>query len=1714
MKAKHILIALSFIACQLSFLTVSAQTFSGRTWYDYRDASLVVDGKGTLLDPVVISTPEQLAQLSWLVNEQHNAFEGKVITLAADIDLTKEVGGKRVEWVPIGISSAFKGVFLGIDTRGGSSSPSPLERHTVKGMYADVTVTNSSTYFGLFGHCDGFLGYVDIREASLKVTSTGTEWSKFPFSVGLLCGYISMTDNVSFFESVSGKRLSVLPGITSVSVEGALTVDGGDGSYIGGICGFLLKGEIAHSTADVDINNAGMGKGIGGIIGEVGWLGAVIEYECSIIDCAADVTLNSSRAIKSVGGIAGITNYVTSIKGCSSTGIMSGKLGNYTGGIVGEQGYRSQVLACTSTMSFENLALNSAVSIGGITGRLGEGEIDTMIEGCVFAGNIDGTYTMDAGGICALYGGSTDEHIMNSLFLGTLTKSTLKGSHTGAIVGSTPKPIETVSGCYYDQQLFSGDVVSGSKSELTIFALNTQQLISGDFYDVPMLPTDDSDDYGFALRAGFYPMMFFNGKSKGYDVLAKNSPTSEIGQKLFSSAVRTDNSVYQALAWLASVPVVIRQGDSADDFVSALTVSQLNAKWTETDGREVSVQSEAVLPEAPSVTIDDRTVIAREAGTYLVSINSLVSVKDKSAERPKTIDGEKRHMLNVTLGKPWDGTVATSCAAGKGTAEDHYIIKNGAQLAYAVRNNKAGEFYDMICDIVLNKDVYDDLGNVNLKESKRWVKGHWDARFDGTGHIIYGFFAFDEESSLFGDVGSRAEIGNLGVAESSFDCGGSGMLAHNVDGKIYNCFVQGILALTPPQSSISAKTFGICRSGGICATIGLNNPNALIEDCISAVFNERAYADYTPFVSLNDNNRGVIRNCLAVVPTYFANTDWTEFSFSAEGHNYIQECYWLKGYESTSTGYTLEEIGQSLGTQSRWSWTSGYFPTLKTFAESEIAKLMMVPVRTDVVLAEDTDEFNMLLGFRHHLEFSPGAAQWQMTGYNNELFIEADADMGIITPIEQSVDLTRHVEPFMRGLLGLVYLKGTLGSKSILIPMRTTSGDVSKGITFIDYHARQACLDAFDTNHNGFLSLSELKAVTNEQTLTAFQTPTARMIKTFREFRFFKSITELTSQLNGLSSLEYVQLPYALKTIGAEAFKDCNKLTEVLVSSKVEEVRPRAFYGSLVENILVDPFNEQFVSRNGVLFTKADELVCYPNGRAGQEAVVEGTVKRIAEGAFYKVPGLRRLYFDTTNFTTVPRIVSGSLVTDDDSMMDVYVSDATYDQTLLRKYQANSQWATYDRAGKLHQYFPLKFDDRYFYYGEGSCYLTTMCIGFDTQLPQELTPYTAAVVIAAPRSGVYRLMPLDGTSELEPWPLYENRLVGTDRNGMPVNQTSAAQGNVMTLEFGEGTNLGFFPEKSRFLPPYHAYLPYNTIGMDPDIAANAHYDIEFKHIEPTPEVALIDGADNSEALTKYDGKVVNVTYDRVLRAIDNGDGTWTSRAYTVCLPYNFGIYEDSEKCSASIFRLVSVTDNYEFVFTNDFSYITAGTPYVVVMNKGELRLDAQNVKLTAKPMETEYYNKVYATYQDAISEGANQVGWWRGTFRTITNEEGSAMHAFGLTNGKWKVVRNDSEQYRRCYVPTFRAFYVPLKHTGNWIYDMKYIYSESGEEVGRMTNFPTDSFDSDLLDYDDESSGVSPVIHTIDHDGTHRYYNMQGVLLPGRPSNGMYISNGKKIISK
>lgn len=285
---------------------------------------------------------------------------------------------------------------------------------------------------------------------------------------------------------------------------------------------------------------------------------------------------------------------------------------------------------------------------------------------------------------------------------------------------------------------------------------------------------------------------------------------------------------------------------------------------------------------------------------------------------------------------------------------------------------------------------------------------------------------------------------------------------------------------------------------------------------------------------------------------------------------------------------------------------------------------------------------------------------------------------------------------------------------------------------------------------------------------------------------------------------------------------------------------------------------------------------------------------------------------------------------------------------------------------------------------------------------------------------------------------------------------------------------------------------------------------------PLEEIAIYDGQDNSAVLEQYDGQTVNVTYDRVLSAVEDGKGGWKSTAYTICLPYDYDIKQYYEDDQVDIYRLALVDDIYQnFVFTNDFPFASAGLGYLVVVNRGSVNLNASGVKITAKPMHEEFTDQTavysYKDYREYKDKGTNfqPVGTWRGTLQTITNEEATAMAAYSNSaDGYMKIICSDSENERACYIPAFRAFYEPKNHQS--------IGAKEGEILFKRTlagdiddtefeKFPADVFGADM------PTGISkPVFHVIGSDGSHRYFDLQGHQLSKKPRTGVYIMDGKK----
>ena len=222
--------------------------------------------------------------------------------------------------------------------------------------------------------------------------------------------------------------------------------------------------------------------------------------------------------------------------------------------------------------------------------------------------------------------------------------------------------------------------------------------------------------------------------------------------------------------------------------------------------------------------------------------------------------------ISLSAQAVWDGTVATSFAGGTGTQDDPYLISDGAELAYLSKiandnpNSTAGQYYQLVSDIVLNEDVLDE--NFNLKngipanlwtpivDTEYYNQQKFQGDFNGNGHIISGLYAertsYPQYVGLFGCLGGNAKIHDLAVIDSYILCQYTGGLITGGIGDnatISRCYVEGRLT-------------GNCQYSGLLAGGAGGTPT--IEYCYTSGYHDGAQAHSG---LLGASNGATVRNC-------------------------------------------------------------------------------------------------------------------------------------------------------------------------------------------------------------------------------------------------------------------------------------------------------------------------------------------------------------------------------------------------------------------------------------------------------------------------------------------------------------------------------------------------------------------------------------------------------------------------------------------------------------------------------------------------------------------------------------------------------------------------------------------------------------------------------------------------------------------------------------
>ena len=224
--------------------------------------------------------------------------------------------------------------------------------------------------------------------------------------------------------------------------------------------------------------------------------------------------------------------------------------------------------------------------------------------------------------------------------------------------------------------------------------------------------------------------------------------------------------------------------------------------------------------------------------------------------------------------------------------------------------------------------------------------------------------------------------------------------------------------------------------------------------------------------------------------------------------------------------------------------------------------------------------------------------------------------------------------------------------------------------------------------------------------------------------------------------------------------------------------------------------------------------------------------------------------------------------------------------------------------------------------------------------------------------------------------------------------------------------------------------------------------------------------DGMEYCVPYAFETAKVENTRTLKA--------SAIPYTVCVPYKMKVPAYSRA-----YQLDS-RDGSTLTFVEVKGELKALQPYLIkaVGNK--------RLRKTVASLDTDIQQSIPSSVGLSAGQASAPGYVLRGTLHDIDNDAAADLGAYILQDdGNWHPVTTASEESQQAYVMAYRGYLLPSAHAAN---------------IGMtLVDEDTDGIDS---------------IRTIDNDGTERYYDLNGRELPGKPSKGIYIHNGKKVMMK
>ena len=384
-----------------------------------RSAFVPFRGSGTIDDPYIISSADELFALSSAVNSG-NGFDGEYFLLNSDINMSGIEG-----WTPIGdgvsndgsVSNTFRGHFSGggrtVSGLESISTPavpiSGLFGYTEGGSVSDLSVTGAymggtSKAAGIAVYSDGTVFENIIFEGSVYgVTAAGG-------IVGTISGGSITNCSVRGIISSNNSAGGIAGGADSTVITDCEAEVASDGmQYVGGILGIAESVGLIRSSAQGTVSSMYRGGGIVGFC-----------FDCGFDSCTSFVNVVCDDY---AGGIVGLAQ-TSDFSSCENRGALN--CGRFSGGLAG------LCCGCVFTGCANRGEISGEDYIGGLIGwsddglDFGDGGLDNQLFRCMNIGSVSGEW-----GVGGLIGDAHDAFVYDCFNIGEISSIEYAGGLTG-----------------------------------------------------------------------------------------------------------------------------------------------------------------------------------------------------------------------------------------------------------------------------------------------------------------------------------------------------------------------------------------------------------------------------------------------------------------------------------------------------------------------------------------------------------------------------------------------------------------------------------------------------------------------------------------------------------------------------------------------------------------------------------------------------------------------------------------------------------------------------------------------------------------------------------------------------------------------------------------------------------------------------------------------------------------------------------------------------------------------------------------------------------------------------------------------------------------------------------------------------------------------------------------------------------------------------------